>query len=114
MSKLIEFTVDRKTWWRGKGGAGSRLMRPEDGKKCCIGFFAHQICGLKKDELEECPYLPTEAQIKLGLHADPFSSTIASQSIYRTNDEIDMSDEIREEKLTKLFAQHGYAVRFIN
>ncbi len=30
--------IDLATWWRGKGGPGSKLCQSNNGHKCCLGF----------------------------------------------------------------------------
>lgn len=43
-------TIDRNMWLRGEGGERSKLLRPSDGKMCCLGFDA-LARGLSKDDI---------------------------------------------------------------
>lgn len=37
--------IDLKTWLRGEGEEASRLLRPSDLKRCCLGFLG-RACGI--------------------------------------------------------------------
>jgi len=44
------FKISRKKWLKGEGHIKSYLLRPSDGKMCCVGQVAEQ-CGLKESRL---------------------------------------------------------------
>jgi len=99
----MKFTVDRKTWLRGEK-TNSYLLRPVDGKKCCVGFFA----------LAEKKFTKTHLKGKFDygdiskVDRDPFAG------IYCINDDPGITDKKRERLLKKKFAELGHEVEFIN
>lgn len=48
----MKFVIDRKTWWRGQGSGGSRLLRSCDGMMCCIGSVCLQL-GSKQEDIRD-------------------------------------------------------------
>ncbi len=114
----MDFVVDRKTWYRGKGGEESKLLRA-DGTRCCIGFVGQQ-CGIADIKLRGIAEVhgtsedsrvaeswPTWIQDDSGVNDD-----IADA--YAINDDEELSDVVREDKLSKLFAKHGDTIRFVD
>jgi len=51
IKKATEFTVVRSKWFRGNH-RGSMLLRPTDGRMCCMGFYA-LACGATEDQISE-------------------------------------------------------------
>lgn len=49
ITKPKSFIINRKKWYRGKD-SGSMLRRPDDGKKCCLGFYAN-ACGVPSQQI---------------------------------------------------------------
>lgn len=49
--ELLPFVIKRSIWLRGEGNHRSYLLRPQDGKMCCLGQFAEHVCGLHPDDL---------------------------------------------------------------
>ncbi len=121
----MKFIVDRQTWHRGKGEQDSYLLR-RDGMRCCIGFVAQQ-CGVPDEQLLANPAihhskvyagpLIIDAQhlellpkwMSLGDHTSP-----PLAAAYATNDEPNISDEDREQKLQSIFTRNGDEIEFIN
>ena len=118
-----KFKVKRSKWFRGQGSDDSFLLNNE-GQMCCLGFYS-AACGIKKSYLknEEAPGeinsdiqnqwqtfllndsdIDTEEQYKI----DSWACT----QLMKINDDENMSDTEREEKLTKLFANDGIEVKF--
>jgi hypothetical protein len=100
---MITCKVDRKTWYRGKGGDASRLLR-DDGKRCCIGFLGTHL-GLSDEQMLE------ETDLEKVTHcngsndkADEFAEEHDCTLVqaYKTNDEKKIDDATRERKLIEL------------
>jgi hypothetical protein len=43
MSEVKSFTIDRATWLHGEGPGNSFLLRPFDGKMCCLGHYLKAV-----------------------------------------------------------------------
>lgn len=48
--EVKSFTVKRSKWLRGEGHGNSYLLRPNDGKMCCLGFLGI-ACGAEKEDI---------------------------------------------------------------
>jgi hypothetical protein len=46
----MKFVIDRSKWLRGEGTGDSFLLRPSDGKMCCVGQMCKQL-GVSDDIL---------------------------------------------------------------
>jgi hypothetical protein len=106
----MKFTIDREWWLRGEGGSLSRLLRVEDRKMCCVGSFALQILKLPESDIEDAKTLSDiGCQWPIRLCQMPIGSM---SEIYATNDNMSISDDVREYALKKLFAKLGVVVEF--
>ena len=121
----MEFQIDRKTWLHGEGSKASYLLRKEDGKKCCLGFFCNAL-GISDDIIlnKKSPDGVGTAKIHpfFNNKYDTFKSLILNnvdtfKSLILNNDEedeTDFVDESREHRITRLFDEMGVKVEFIN
>ncbi len=118
----MEFTVDRKTWYRGKGGMFSKLLK-EDGRKCCLGFLAKAYGYEDSDILNKASFrnLSDASLITRLLVGDSNNELLGENyctSLHETiadiNDNRTFSDETKEKELTELFAQADIKVNFID
>jgi hypothetical protein len=106
----MKYTVDRRTWYRGHS-VGSRLLR-DDGGKCCIGFVGQQ-CGISNAEL-------FDMQVAYGVPSKLWPTWMTDESsadiwhAYHTNDDENITDEVREVRLQTIFARHGDEIEFVN
>lgn len=108
MKKVL--TIVRSKWLRGEGGLVSYLRRPEDGKMCCLGFDA-LACGFTPAQITGREDPRTLAEV-MDVPAD-YETTRCSPN-YRTifdamdiNDNIEISDSEREERLIPLLKKIG-------
>ena len=124
----MEIIIDRRTWLRGEGSRKSYLLRTEDDKRCCLGFYAKE-CGLPDSQIQERVSLRslffTGSEIPnfnwLGANRrlyndskDPKRKRELHDLLTEANDDEVISEQQREERITNLFAQAGFTVRFIN
>lgn len=118
---MAHFIVDRKTWYRGNGSTGSMLLR-QDRKRCCIGFVGVQ-CGISDEKLERRnaigsgridhePQWPEWMRVKY----EPVQSVehLPIFKAYHINDDMKITDRVREQKLIDLFTEQGDSIEFIN
>ena len=60
MSEVKSFTIDRATWLHGEGADNSYLLRPTDGKMCCLGHYLKAV-GIEEEAITSvdtpCQYL---------------------------------------------------------
>jgi len=120
----MKLVIDRQKWLRGEGTEKSYLLRSEDGKMCCIGFYS-LACGMNKndiieitaiDEAREKGRIVPEQMEWLAKRTSPTSviSTTDANYLMAINDDPDYTDSYREQRITKEFATHGVEVEFIN
>lgn len=125
------FVIDRRQWLHGEGHNRSKLLRPEDGKMCCLGMYCEQVLGLPKAMLadkadpEDLNGTEDDLEDALGWLLDVDDKLKLSETAFRLVDVNDKetgppsireitSEPVREQKLAELFAQHDVQVTFIN
>ncbi|SRR6266404_7023628 len=113
----MDFVVDRKTWFRGKGSDESRLLRA-DGMRCCIGFVGQQ-CGVPDSSMLQ--HSDIQAMRNAGKDVTRFPYWMSNKEInfeigkaYEFNDDEEISNEERENRLSDLFAKHGDTITFVD
>ena len=115
---ITDLIIKRSEWYRGKTYYGSKLVRAEDGLKCCLGFLG-EACGVPLTSMIDIgtPEMMEEKSKKL-FPSDYFSKTHLAyrsdlgHSILQTNDDQHMSEEQRESTLIELFKQLDINLRF--
>lgn len=111
---MKELVIDRKVWLRGEGTGKSKLLRVDDGKRCCVGIYLATL-GAGDGDLRECALasevrLPEKAGWLVNANGN---DTQAAHALYRAND-LDMPPgQNREQAVAALFAEHGIAVKFV-
>jgi hypothetical protein len=119
------FTVKRSDWGRGNTGLNSVLYNTDNGKLCCLGFYALS-CGLRKQDIKDASspsylvnntYKLWETKLVRDTTINPrylnSVDVFACENLMRTNDSELLSDKQRETQLTKQFAKLGIKVKFI-
>lgn len=128
----MKLIVDRTKWLRGEGSDVSRLLRPSDGKMCCLGFVCLAF-GMNAQSITNVATPSSVADAKrIGLNKDHSDvpealrwllKERAGESIrdsddcaelMRCNDLIVESNEWREAGITKIFKDHDIEVEFVN
>jgi len=112
----MKLIIDRKIWLRGEGSEVSYLRRKADGKQCCIGILCsalpvpeNYLTGAKDaDEL----HLENDVTLP-GWLLEPGCATADVDLAYRTNDDENISDLDREQKISEIFARHDIQVEFV-
>lgn len=127
MSNVKKLVIDRSKWLRGKPGDGV-LLRPEDGRMCCLGFLG-RACGLTEGEINSqgCPQDTESALwpawlVAIGeLEEDDneeegreFADTATALHLMTINDSDKVSDDARERAIAEELAQHGVEVEFVD
>lgn len=127
----MELIIDRNTWLRGEDSHRSFLLRSDDCKKCCVGFLALQL-GLAKEQITGisalhnstlADTLPSDWKIDARSNTEKKNALTA---LYVINDcpvgsscnhlerHEGMTEEKREQLITKYFAGIGITTIFIN
>lgn len=109
----MEFIIDTKKWYRGKGIRHSKLLL-SNGQMCCLGQIASQ-CGIPKKILkgQDMPHCLDAA------HAELFTDTFASvwhdtvMSMATVNDNKKISDEMRMKILQDTAQAFGHTLTFV-
>lgn len=116
-----DLVIDRSIWLRGERNGDVYLLRPADGKMCCLGIYL-QACGASPDTLRGRRYpssvavaLPDEARWLLrpgkpvvGVQSDSLETT----ELAVTNDDNTITDAEREKRIATLLAKHDVRVTF--
>lgn len=109
---MAKFTVDRRTWYRGKEANNSRLLT-HDGMRCCIGFVGQQ-CGIPDENLlDRDTIFSRSIEPKWPTWLTAWQSS-DGHYVYQINDSSHYSDAEREARLKALFAENGDEIEFIN
>lgn len=138
--KVTTLVINRDKWLRGRPGDGSLLN--SEGKMCCLGFYCKALGiepkyirgkGMPDDLFERYDRVQDQAKLaeKLGwlVHAekveeedwtDPSRTTMRldhadselCSSLASDNDDDQISDKEREEKVTRSFAKAGVKIKF--
>lgn len=118
------FVVKRSQWQRGKGYATLAKATAAGTKRCCLGFYANQICGLTDAQLDRLTtpaktviygfdynaWGPLLDSTQVGQHR-LHDSSLCSE-VMGVNDDKGIGGEEREETLTALFAGMGITIQF--
>lgn len=114
--KLI---IDVKTWLHREGGEMSKLLRNGDGKRCCMGIYLQNNHGVKPDDMLHvaCPSF-LDPRIKKHLPHWLFDPVLEQDSqavcfLMRANDDLDASEEDTRGNISRLFAEVGVDVGFV-
>jgi hypothetical protein len=116
----VKFTVSRETWIRG-GDDITRLLRPRDGKMCCLGFVCEQL-GVPRDELRDRGAPADVGTMSLRIVEGVLTRRSDLGTLYNNdltesaigiNDDEKIDDDERERRLTALFAEHGHELEFV-
>ena len=114
----MKLKINRKRWFRGKGSEESKLLRAEDRKMCCLGFYL-RACGvsvrgltdetLPSDMLED---VPKKARWLLK-KTNEFENSSDCQYLIDQNDTEELNELTREKRIAARFQKHGVDVEFV-
>ena len=115
IQKPESFAIKRSQWFRGKGGGASVLLRRQDGKMCCLGFYGI-ACGIPVERLTGIPSpcrLANEVGIRMpDMVADTGHNSMLAASLIDTNDSEILLEHEREAKIAAGFKEIGVTVTF--
>lgn len=117
---MEKLTIHVKNWLHreGRGSVTSCLLRPEDGKRCCLGIYLEDNCGVSPDVLCDIAtpdMLPHDILGRLPkwllIHRN---NTRLAEALMSANDQVEERDEAETRALVqKLFAEADVEVEFI-
>ena len=119
---MLAVEVKRSKWFRGHGGDRSKLLIPETGEMCCLGF-ACLVAGLTKADISDrqtpsqCHFSPDNCvPVGLSTLVDYESDTGICSDLMRENDvTLNPEDEAgREAHLTFLGKLAGIDFTFVD
>lgn len=115
----MKLMIDRCRWLRGEGMDASYLLRENDLKMCCIGFYAvatgisdKELLG-RKNPSEVKSWHPSQKW----LTEYPNSSDeelVDWDKLIKANDNVSLPEDQREVLIKEIFAKHSVQVEFIN
>ncbi len=116
MKEITELVIDRSKWMRG-ALVNETCLLDEDGKMCCLGFYA-LACGAGKDEIRNVfepdglafhvPGLTERGEGEAGI----LRNTAFTRSAVPINDTRSMGEDQREEALIDLFKENDVSLSF--
>lgn len=90
-----------------------------NGKMCCLGFACLEL-GLKEEDilLKSMPVTvinePSQFTFPMTNYSNKFVNTAFADTAADINDDEDITNEQREERLTKLFAKNNITLSFVD
>lgn len=107
MEKVL--TIQRSKWLRGEGSKVSRMLRPSDGRMCCLGqealaFGVPESCLL--DQFTPRQVMGPPAAESYYQRMRPISADLLWDAM-KLNDSPDLDDDERESRLIPLLKQIG-------
>jgi len=131
----MKLEIDRTKWLRGEGSDASRLLRPSDGKMCCLGF-ACLAAGYAPVNIENKSTVkqvtdmfgrkPNIEPLFIPRHLDEpskyenwdvYEAFQANDQRYADSDMTLTEEEFeaaREKRIVELLAKIGFEVTFVN
>ena len=114
----MTFTIDVDKWLRGKGSINSYLLRPEDGRQCCIGLYL-TACGIPDEVLNlkraagtiSCD-LPNDALWLMDSSMDGDIDSDIAEIFYYDNDSQQLTESERRTRIRRQFSLAGIQVLF--
>ena len=121
---INKFIVDREFWLRGEGSKDSCLLRSNDQKMCCFGFYA-LACGSTVVEIKEKTSLANIPNISdklkrfnpdffIELEIDDISNSTTARKAMGINDDPSTTDAEKEIALKEIFKQFDIELVFEN
>lgn len=119
--KVVAFDIDRRFWGQGKDSPS--LLLGEEGKMCCLGFYA-RACGYGEAEIydknmpsdlrtkEQLDWLQDTMRVKTNAYSDTQENYLAQ--INDGNTKHYNSRAKREKRIAEIFAKNGIEVSFVN
>ena len=123
--KITSFVIDRALWLRGGGAKSTSCLLNDEGKRCCLGFYG-KACGLTDGmqlHTADPEQLDLASKKALGVagaswlfQEDEYRNTNSgtTNNLIFENDSRYSTDEKREAVITRIFAENGITVTFIN
>jgi hypothetical protein len=121
----MDLIIRRSKWCRGEGSGQSQLLRPSDGKMCCLGFYALAL-GLKEEQIHSKD-APHDAPMREGAEwlydgNDDRDQGLSDEcyELMEINDQrfsatdCEFPEEQREAAIIKGFAEQGVNVTFVD
>lgn len=112
IKRIKSIRISKRTWYRGKN-KGSRLIRSDDNKKCCLGFFCLQA-GVPRKLLVDMP-TPVDVEetgVKIPQLVANKHNTTVTRALMACNDDTLLPDSERSLEMRKLFKRIGVRVIF--
>ncbi len=115
-TKLIPFTVDRRTWHRGHGtGSGSLVVGTgKDVSMCCLGHVGLQ-CDLSQKAMG-CSVMPQELPLQKREQWESRTGVDCNHDLIvemsNVNDDYGLTDHDREAKLKAIAKEIGWKLTF--
>ncbi len=116
MKQIKELVIDRSKWKRGSPSNHDTYLLDDDGKMCCLGFYA-LACGVDEESIRnktepeflefEIPGLSYDNEETGYIHNTEFAC-----SAIPINDTIAMDEDQREEALINLFKENNVSLTF--
>lgn len=114
MPKLIPLRIDRKRWCRGGKHGESFLLNAQDAM-CCLGFACKKL-GVPKEALDHSTPASVDKKYssKLGLLVNRKGRDRGDTvKAVKLNDDLDLTEEDRENKLVPVLKRLGFDVTFV-
>jgi hypothetical protein len=121
VESVTELTIPRSTWLRGEGAERSALLRPDDGRMCCLGLYL-QACGIPRPVLTgratAIALVDRGYKVPYWLYQgtpgeNAFMNSRAAAALMGINDWSKGTEEHREAEVKRMFKEQGITVTFV-
>ena len=118
--KREKLTINTATWLHREGGGTSSLFRATDGKRCCLGFYLQDNCGVSPAQLQgfsSPDMLPASLRRTLPawlIMSGSDYNTPLVEKLMTANDERESLEEATREAIRELFAQVNIDVKYVD
>ena len=104
----MKFQLKKSKWLRGEGCDASRLLRPFDGKMCCMGQLAHRLRVPLRDlrDTSMLDELDTVGRLSKLAECD-------ANACYFINDDTATTDAQKIRELRPILAKHGIELEVV-
>lgn len=120
----MKVEIKRDRWLRGEGSQYSWLLESETRHMCCLGFMCLAFGFTEEDILRvRAPQETRIASEDTGLDDNPlftfhvdkarYINSMLTDEAMNVNDDPDITDLEREEKLIEMFKDHGIKLEFV-
>ena len=114
--KREKLIINTKMWLHREGAAPSLLLRTLDGKRCCLGIYLQDNCGVSPDFLRGVlspGLLPESVALPDWMIIEDINFTLV-EKMMTVNDDANLTEEEVRAQIMQLFAEADIDVEYVD